>query len=174
VVITTQHRNICLCVYGQSSVYVACNEPRARWMLCQRLECLARGNERSRNGDAPTTSHLLLKTRWLTFARSQDEAEREDGSSTQTGLRRTARACLHCRARKQRCLPVHDDDGTVQSSCRRCRQLNTICSFEVERDTRPEATPAPSRVAEIVVELQRRCVRVIRHRDAADLRLICA
>jgi hypothetical protein len=74
---------------------------------------------------------------------------------------------LHCRARKQRCLPVpdDDDDGTVQLSCRRCRQLNTTCSFEVERDRRPEVTPTPSRVAGIIVELQQRFVRVMYHRD---------
>ncbi|PWY83882.1 hypothetical protein BO94DRAFT_625431 [Aspergillus sclerotioniger CBS 115572] len=64
--------------------------------------------------------------------------------------RRTTRACLQCRARKQRCSP--EPDGP-QAPCRRCRQQAITCSFQNQRVVTFEEEPGPSRMAQLVVEL---------------------
>ncbi|RAK98738.1 Zn(II)2Cys6 transcription factor [Aspergillus ibericus CBS 121593] len=64
--------------------------------------------------------------------------------------RRTARACLQCRARKQRCSPSPEGP---QAPCRRCRQQATVCSFQTERAVALDDVPGPSRMAQLVVEL---------------------
>ena len=64
--------------------------------------------------------------------------------------RRTARACLQCRARKQRCSP--EPDGPP-APCRRCKQQAITCSFQNARVVAFEEEPGPSRMAQLVVEL---------------------
>ena len=64
---------------------------------------------------------------------------------------RASRACAACRARKQRCIPSSND---VQSACQRCNRHAMLCSFETQPSH--QELPGPSRLAEMVVELQQR------------------
>nr|XP_031861608.1 uncharacterized protein CI109_002838 [Kwoniella shandongensis]KAA5528680.1 hypothetical protein CI109_002838 [Kwoniella shandongensis] len=96
---------------------------------------------------------------------SHTRSPTSDEEGPPSKVRRTTRACLQCRSRKQRCLPVvqPDPDASAaystphaQAPCQRCRQLNTTCSFETDQPHRPEENPTPSKMATIVVDLQRR------------------
>ncbi|PYI03542.1 hypothetical protein BO78DRAFT_193882 [Aspergillus sclerotiicarbonarius CBS 121057] len=80
----------------------------------------------------------------------------EHPTDTPAKARRTARACLQCRARKQRCSP--EPDGP-QAPCRRCRQQAITCSFQTERVVALEDIPGPSRMAQLVVELHQQINR---------------
>ncbi|KAL1718068.1 hypothetical protein EV715DRAFT_253034 [Schizophyllum commune] len=55
----------------------------------------------------------------------------ESSSQTQEGqkIRRTSRACLQCRSRKQRC---HVDPDNPVAPCQRCKAAGKACSFETE------------------------------------------
>ncbi|KAK8853365.1 hypothetical protein IAR55_004069 [Kwoniella newhampshirensis] len=94
-----------------------------------------------------------------THSRTRSSASEDDGGPP-SKIRRVTRACLQCRSRKQRCLPFprshHDTQLLNQAPCQRCRQLNTTCSFETDRPAGLEENPTPSKMATMVVELQRR------------------
>ncbi|KUJ19134.1 uncharacterized protein LY89DRAFT_683068 [Mollisia scopiformis] len=59
--------------------------------------------------------------------RSRDDHEQSQDGEPPAKMRRTSRACIQCRMRKQKC------DGPVESEqtlpCRRCCQLGATCSF---------------------------------------------
>ena len=75
-----------------------------------------------------------------------------------TRIRRTIRACLQCRTRKQRC------DGPYTIPCQRCKSAGRECSFETE------AVPESPRFhpysgdrnfsPHVLLELQREYVRI--------------
>lgn len=71
-------------------------------------------------------------------------------------LRRSRRACLQCRSRKQRCMqastPDNDDRTTT---CKRCRSLQLTCSFEIE-DLQSHPNVSPTDATQLMVDLQRR------------------
>ncbi|KAJ5081018.1 hypothetical protein N7456_013728 [Penicillium angulare] len=67
-------------------------------------------------------------------------------------VRRISRACLQCRARKQRCLPS-SLAADLQAPCKRCQKLSITCSFETDRPPSVDVTQSPSRLAQLVVEL---------------------
>ncbi|KAL3455150.1 hypothetical protein BJX64DRAFT_298043 [Aspergillus heterothallicus] len=82
--------------------------------------------------------------------------EIQSGLIPASSRRRVARACLQCRARKQRCSP---ESGALQAPCRRCRHQGITCSFQTQRVVGPEETPGPSRMAQLVVELHQQVNR---------------
>ncbi|OQV09778.1 Fungal Zn2-Cys6 binuclear cluster domain-containing protein [Cladophialophora immunda] len=49
-----------------------------------------------------------------------------------TKTRRIARACLQCRARKQRCLPA-EEHASLGAACKRCKRHDVPCSFQTEQ-----------------------------------------
>ncbi|KAJ6069864.1 transcriptional regulator family: Fungal Specific TF [Penicillium canescens] len=69
--------------------------------------------------------------------------------------RRIARACLQCRARKQRCLPS-SEEASLQLPCKRCQRLSITCSFETDRAPTLDVAQSPSSLVQLVIELQNR------------------
>lgn len=72
-----------------------------------------------------------------------------------TKFRRVTRACLPCRSRKQRCIPL-DQESNGDPSCRRCRNLGITCSFATEPELPPNLETSPSGLAQMIVDLERR------------------
>jgi hypothetical protein len=64
-----------------------------------------------------------------------------------------------CRTRKQRCLPSSATTG-LQAPCKRCQQHGITCSFETDQVPGPDVSPSPSRMAQLIVDLQRRYVSI--------------
>ncbi|QGA17437.1 hypothetical protein EYB26_005108 [Talaromyces marneffei] len=77
----------------------------------------------------------------------------DDESSSKT--RRISRACLQCRARKQRCATA-SEPLNVQAPCQRCQKYEITCSFQTDTALGPTQNPGPSRVAQLVVELHQK------------------
>ncbi|KEQ99280.1 hypothetical protein AUEXF2481DRAFT_36596 [Aureobasidium subglaciale EXF-2481] len=69
--------------------------------------------------------------------------------------RRTNRACLNCRSRKQKC-PAPSAGFGQQAPCSRCQQLSLRCSFEIETARDITTNASPSKVVEYILDLQRR------------------
>ncbi|KAF2003887.1 hypothetical protein P154DRAFT_572721 [Amniculicola lignicola CBS 123094] len=69
---------------------------------------------------------------------------------------RASRACAACRARKQRCIPSPSD---TQGACQRCARHAMPCSFETQPIPANQDDPGPSRLAQMIVELQQRVTR---------------
>lgn len=68
---------------------------------------------------------------------------------------RANRACVSCRARKQRCIPPAAN-ARPQAPCQRCVRHRTPCSFENDQPVLQQEDLGPSQLARIVVELQKR------------------
>ncbi|KAF1968127.1 hypothetical protein BU23DRAFT_270431 [Bimuria novae-zelandiae CBS 107.79] len=82
--------------------------------------------------------------------------DRGDGSTNEAHVAehrsvRANRICASCRVWKQRCMPSSND---AQSACQRCARHAMPCSFETQ-PLDPEL-PGPSKLAQMVVELQQR------------------
>ncbi|ORY35344.1 hypothetical protein BCR39DRAFT_584987 [Naematelia encephala] len=91
----------------------------------------------------------------MTSASERSEAAEEISDEPPPKIRRTARACLQCRARKQRCLP-ETEDSSPQAACHRCHRLEITCSFETELQAASENLAGPAKLAQIVIDLQKR------------------
>ncbi|KAJ6155520.1 hypothetical protein N7470_006086 [Penicillium chermesinum] len=76
----------------------------------------------------------------------------DEGPANGFKTRRITRACLQCRARKQRCLLPPE---APNAPCRRCSKLSLRCSFEDEAPV-PDIVRSPSGLAQLVVDLHRR------------------
>ncbi|KAL1901811.1 hypothetical protein Sste5346_001514 [Sporothrix stenoceras] len=93
-----------------------------------------------------------------------DDGRRDDSLDDRpTKKPRTARACLQCRSRKQRCLPRAADNSIsftfdLNTPCQRCTSNGTTCSFETDLDSRTEQQPelGPARLSQLVVDLHQR------------------
>ncbi|KAH8682142.1 hypothetical protein BX600DRAFT_447839 [Xylariales sp. PMI_506] len=68
---------------------------------------------------------------------------------------RANRACIACRARKQRCIPPLNTNQ-LQAPCQRCMRHGMTCSFETDKPPSVAEELGPSQLAHIVVELQRK------------------
>ncbi|KAL5372389.1 hypothetical protein DPSP01_013555 [Paraphaeosphaeria sporulosa] len=66
---------------------------------------------------------------------------------------RANRACASCRVRKQRCIL---SSMTGQTACQRCAHHGMPCSFETEPADAHQEQPGPTKLAQMVVQLQQR------------------
>ncbi|ETS77307.1 hypothetical protein PFICI_11181 [Pestalotiopsis fici W106-1] len=86
---------------------------------------------------------------------------RSSSSSTEASraaerrVARANRACITCRARKQRCIPPAVN-ARPQAPCQRCMRHAITCSFETDRPPTVPEDIGPSQLSHIVIELQRR------------------
>lgn len=74
----------------------------------------------------------------------------------QTAERRSVRAnraCAACRVRKQRCIL---SSTTRQAACERCASHAMPCSFETDPTVAHQDQPGPTKLAQMVVQLQQR------------------
>ncbi|KZF19673.1 hypothetical protein L228DRAFT_285614 [Xylona heveae TC161] len=94
----------------------------------------------------------------MTMMEKRAESPHSDIDDQPTKIRRISRACLQCRARKQRCQPL-SSTATLQAPCKRCQHHAITCSFETDQISPPDVAPSPSKMAQLVVDLQQRLNR---------------